>query len=102
MSYTYVALMKSPIGGKKFRAVFIREGKEISHTDFGAEGYEDYTTHKDEKRKEEYLARHKARENWNDYRTAGALSRWLLWNRRTLKASFSDYLKRFRLKEWKG
>lgn len=29
---------------------------------FGAKGYEDYTTHKDNKRKESYIQRHKPKE----------------------------------------
>lgn len=53
--------------------------KKIS---FGAKGMEDYTIHKDPKRKELYIKRHEAREKWgNDgIMTAGWWSRWLLWS----------------------
>lgn len=64
---------------------------------FGSWGYEDYTTHGDPKRKERYLKRHRANEDWNDPRTAGALSRWILWNKPTLEASIKDYIKRFNM-----
>lgn len=49
---------------------------------FGAKGYSDYTIHKDPKRKERYLARHKKNENWtkSGANTAGFWSRWILWN----------------------
>jgi hypothetical protein len=46
---------------------------------FGAAGYDDYTVHKDIKRRAAYLARHKGRENWSDPTTAGFWSRWMLW-----------------------
>ena len=38
---------------------------------FGATGYEDFTTHKDEKRKQNYTTRHKKNENWTDPNTPG-------------------------------
>ena len=50
----------------------------------------------DEERKQRYLDRHRARENWNDFMSAGSLSRWILWNRPTLRASISYYKKRFK------
>ena len=66
-------------------------------THFGARGYEDYTQHKDEERKRRYISRHKKNENWNDVTSAGALSRWILWNKRTFNASLQDYKRRFNL-----
>ena len=64
---------------------------------FGAQGYSDFTIHKDEERKQRYLDRHKANENWNKPDTPGALSRWILWNKPTLKESIDDFKKRFNL-----
>lgn len=67
---------------------------------FGAKGYDDYTTTPADEREEKkklYLARHKAREDWNNPITPGALSRWILWNKKTLKASITDFKKRFDL-----
>ena len=40
----------------------------------------------------------KKKENWNDYMSAGSLSRWILWNKPTLTASIQDYMRRFKLK----
>ena len=65
---------------------------------FGAKGMSDFTIHKDPKRKERYLKRHKVNENWNKPDTAGALSRWILWNKPTLSASIKDFKTRFKLK----
>ena len=70
--------------------------KKIIH--FGASGMSDFTKHKDPQRKERYLKRHKKNENWNNPLTAGALSRWILWNKPTLKASIEDFENRFKLK----
>ena len=93
-----VKLIKSPLKSKKFRMEFYEKNKKIKHTDFGAEGYSDFTKHKDNDRKKRYLKRHKKRENWNSPTTAGALSRWILWNKPTLSASFKHYKQKFNFK----
>jgi len=64
---------------------------------FGGRGYSDYTIHKDPKRKQRYIERHREREDWKDPETPGALSRWILWNKKTLRASLNDYNKRFKM-----
>lgn len=60
---------------KRLMATF-KNGKTIH---FGLKSGSTYIDHKDKKKRENYLARHKVRENWNDPYSAGALSRWLLW-----------------------
>lgn len=95
----YVDIKKSTNKEKKLMAVFFNNEKQkIKTTHFGASGYSDFTKHKDEERKKRYLERHKKNENWNDYTSAGSLSRYILWNKPTLKASIDDYKKRFKLK----
>jgi hypothetical protein len=79
-------------GVHKYVAEFDNPPKLVS---FGALGYEDYTQHHDAYRKKLYLNRHRKRENWKDPRTAGALSRWILWNKPSLEDSIHDYIKRF-------
>lgn len=94
----FVAIYKSSTKGKKYTAVFYdKDQKEIDRTDFGAKGYSDYTIHKDPERKERYLKRHKKNEDWNDFLSAGSLSRYILWNLPTLEESFKDYLQKFDL-----
>jgi hypothetical protein len=84
---------------KKMKAVFYNEeGKKVKTTQFGQKGASDYTINKDPVRKKAYIDRHKARENWSDKVSAGALSRWVLWNQTSKKASIADYKKRFKLK----
>lgn len=64
---------------------------------FGAKGYEDYTQHKNPLRKEAYLRRHRSREDWNDPMTAGALSRFLLWESTSLQDAVRKFKRRFSL-----
>jgi len=101
MSIVYVQIINSTRKEKKLMAKFYDDDRnKVKTTHFGSAGMSDYNQHKDDERKERYLARHKSNENWNDYTTAGALSRYLLWNKPGLSASFTDYLKRFNLKKY--
>mgnify|MGYP003655602286 FL=1 len=91
-----VKITKSTNPKKKYMAVFDNYGKKKT-THFGAAGMSDYTKHKDNKRKELYLKRHKKRENWDDYMSAGSLSRYILWGETSLKDSINVYKKKFKL-----
>ena len=88
-----VVLKKSSNPEKKYDA-FV-EGKKIS---FGASGYSDFTQHKDEERKQNYIARHKPNQNWRDLTTAGAWSKNLLWNKPTISESIKDMENKFNIK----
>ena len=100
-----VEISRSSNPEKKLMAVFEdSEGKKIKTTHFGQRGADDYTKHdKDirDERKKLYLERHgggtttSTKEDWKDPTTAGALSRWILWNKPSLKASFNDYNGKF-------
>jgi len=91
-----VKIMRSPNKEKKYRAVFSRNGK-IKNVDFGAAGMSDFTKHKDPERKQRYINRHSARENFNDPTSRGALSRWVLWNKPSFSESVKDYKRKFKL-----
>ena len=100
-----VTISRSSNSQKKLMAVFEdSEGKKIKTTHFGQRGASDYTKHGDKERMQRYLERHgggtttSTKEDWKDPTTAGALSRWILWNKPSLSASFSDYKSRFGLK----
>lgn len=86
-------LYHSPKDDKKF-LIFTPEDEIIY---FGASGYSDYTKHKDEKRKKRYIKRHRENENWgkSGIDTAGFWSRWILWNKPSLRASIRDTEDRF-------
>jgi len=92
-----LSIKPSPKADKKLVATFLLDNGREKQTHFGAKGMDDFTKTKDEDQKKRYLERHRARENWNDPVSAGALSRWVLWNKPSLSASISDFKKRFRL-----
>jgi len=93
-----VVIKKSTKEGKKLMAIFKLENGKTKTTHFGSAGMSDYTIHKDDERKKRYLARHKKNENWNAPMTAGALSRYILWNKKSKAASISNYKNKFNLK----
>ena len=90
-----IKLNRSDKKGKKY---MVRIGNKTIH--FGSTGYEDYTIHKDAKRKSNYISRHKANENWNKggMNTAGFWPRWLLWNLPSIGSSIKDIESRFNVK----
>ena len=100
-----VEISRSSNDEKKLMAVFYdKEGDKMKTTHFGQRGASDYTKHGEKERMERYLERHgggtttSTKEDWKDPTTAGSLSRWILWNKPDLKASFNDYKRRFNLK----
>jgi hypothetical protein len=108
-NYDLCAIETSDKKDKKYDARFREKGcpcgkkekpecgrKEVT-VSFGQKNASDYTKNKNDERKKLYLARHKANEDWNDPMTPGALSRWILWNKKTLTASIADFKKRFNL-----
>ena len=84
---------KSDKPDKKYY-IITKSGKKIY---FGAAGYSDMTQHKNEEKKNSYILRHERNENWtkSGIDTAGFWSRWLLWNKPTIKESYEDIKKRF-------
>ena len=57
-----------------------------------------YPDHKNEDIKNAWEARHRVRENWRDPMTAGFWSKWVLWNKKTIKDSIKDTGKKFNIK----
>lgn len=64
---------------------------------FGAKGGSTYIDHKDDNKKKAYIARHQVNENWADPTSAGALARYILWNKPSLSESIKDFKKKFNL-----
>ena len=90
-----VVITKSKNSSKKKYDARIDGTKTVS---FGQKGASDFTKHKNTDRKERYIDRHKAREDWNKSgaKTAGFYSKHVLWNKPTLKESIDDINKRFK------
>ena len=81
-----IIIKKSSKDGKKYDVVI--DGKKT--VSFGTTGYFDFTKHKDEDRKKNYIARHKPNQDWKDHTTAGFWAKNILWNKPTIEASVRD------------
>ena len=80
-------------------AVFTRDNGRTKTTHFGSAGMDDYTKTKDKAQRKRYLDRHRKNENWNNYESAGSLSRYILWgNSTSLRENIRTYKSRFNLK----
>ncbi len=96
-----VKVVRSPKKDKKLMAVY-SDGKKVH---FGARGMGDHIIYSrkskslGDARKKAYIGRHKRRENWSKSgaRSPGSLSRWILWNKPSLRASIADYKRKFSL-----
>ena len=93
---TYI-LKKSKRDDKRF--VLIMEDMGHKHN-FGLKGGKTFIDGRTEKERQNYIARHKVRENWNKsgIHTAGFWAFHLLWNKRTLTESIKDVEKKFNVK----
>jgi hypothetical protein len=80
--------------GKHKYFIMTKSGKHIY---FGAAGMSDFLHHKNEERKYRYILRHEKNENWtkSGIDSAGFWSRWLLWNKPSIKSSYQDIKKIF-------
>ena len=86
---------KSDKPGKKYY-IITNSGKKVY---FGQASASDFTHHKDEQRKQRYIDRHKSNETWSKsgIDTAGFWSRWLLWNKPTIKESYENIKTKFHI-----
>ena len=80
-----VVISKSTRPQKRLMAKF--EGRTVH---FGQRGAKTFVDHKDEEVKRAWIARHRVRENWRDYDTAGSLSRHVLWSKTSISAAVKD------------
>tara|TARA_R110000803_G_scaffold125051_1_gene192784 strand:- start:390 stop:722 length:333 start_codon:yes stop_codon:yes gene_type:complete len=103
-------VLESKKNGKKFDAYFMLDNGKEKVVSFGSKNYRDYTLINNKSSKfylpkkvdrnivkEAYIRRHKERENWNNPLTAGALSRWILWELPTLGGSIAKFKNKFKL-----
>lgn len=87
-----VEIKRSRLPTKKFDAIL--DGKKV--VSFGQKGASDYTMHKDEQRKDRYIQRHRANEDWTDPTSAGFYSRWVTWEKPTLRSAAANINKKFK------
>lgn len=97
-----IKVVKATNNKNKYTATF-KKDDDVKIVHFGAQGYNDYIKYSKtdpvlaESKKKSYIARHSVLEDWNDPLTAGTLSRFILWNKPTLKESIDDFKKKFNL-----
>lgn len=83
---------------KKYMATFQRDDGKFKVVHFGDKSAQDYTQHKDMKRRAAYRARHKKDLGTRDPTRAGYLSYFLLWGDSTnLADNIRSYRNRFGL-----
>lgn len=105
-----IKIVKSSKAAKKYDAYFKLDNGKEKVVSFGSSSMRDFTLINDKNSefylpkvldrnvvKASYLRRHRARENWSNFLTAGSLSRWILWDRKTLKASIAKFKRKFKL-----
>ena len=88
----HIIIKPSHLRNKKHDAV--TDGKKV--VPFGQKSASDYTLRKDKERQQRYIDRHSKNENWNDPKTAGFWSRWLTWEKPTLKEAVSNINRKFK------
>lgn len=72
--------------------------KDGSVVHFGQPGASTYVDRASASAKRSYLARHKPRGDWTNPKTAGSLSRWILWgDSRSLTTNIREFKHRFNL-----
>lgn len=86
----HYCLLPSPRSTKKLRAVFLYMGKK-QYVDFGHVAYEDFTQHKDTKRKRNYLTRSDGILNKQGLKTKDDPLSANYWARRILWDSREDF-----------
>ena len=79
---------------KRFLAIF-NDGTKIN---FGLKGASTYIDgNRTEKERENYIKRHSVRENFNNPKTAGSLSKWILWgDSKSIDKNYNDFIKKFK------
>lgn len=92
-------LLRSTRRDKKYMAIF--EDGTVTH--FGGKGCGDFIQYSRRSpalanaKRAAYIARHGATESWRDPTAAATLSRYLLWEKPTLREALAAYKRRFRL-----
>ncbi len=93
-----VIIRRSSNPQKKFDAIVrSRVGEKIVR--FGARGYDDFTTHRDNARRRRYIQRHRKNEIWSlreGVFTSGFWSRWLLWEEPSLNEAIKSLTRKFK------
>ncbi len=88
-----IVIQKSHNSNKKYDAI-INGSKTIS---FGASGYQDFTTTKNDQKRQNYIKRH-SNEDWSksNIESAAFMSRWILWEKPTIQEAITNLNKLYK------
>ncbi len=94
-----MVIEKGTAKNKKLKAIFYDDrGRKIKTSQFGDNRYEDYTIHKDKKRRDKYRNRHKGNLQKGTYMSPSYLSYYILWGDSTSRnTNIKQYKKMFKL-----
>ena len=92
-----VDIKKSTNTDKKLMAIFNDGDKKIKTVHFGSELGSSYIDHKDDKIKNAWIARHKVRGTFNDYKSASSLAFHILWSEKNITNAIRKYKQKFNL-----
>ena len=88
-----VVISKSENKNNKYKAVI--DGKKTVH--FGHSQYQDFTTHNDSKRRDNYIARTSKQDHSKENIASPAwMSRFILWEKPTLKGAVESANKKYK------
>jgi len=101
-----LGVKKSDRKDKRYKATFCKckeknacKGTNHKEVHFGQEGAQTYIDGAPDQKKDAYIARHSKSpgEDWSKPDTPGALSRFLLWSKRSLREAIDDFKKKFKV-----
>lgn len=92
-----ISVKRTPGERKEFKAAFILNNGREKLVRFGTSSNFVTNPKKTPADRLAYLARHRKNENWTNYMTPGSLSRWLLWEDRSLNTNVRNFRKRFKI-----
>lgn len=95
LTFKLLKVKKSKNKNKRYDAFYHIGDNKVRKTSFGSSKYQNYTIHKDKKRRDNYRKRHK-NDNIHDPTSPGALSWYLLWGDSTsLRENIKNYESNF-------
>jgi len=92
-----VSITSSDRPEKRYKAVFTDADGSKKTTHFGYKTGSTYIDHKDNKIKDAWVARHKVRGNFNDYKSASSLAYHILWKYKSFNEAIKSYKNKFNL-----
>ena len=91
-----MSLEPSVIKNKKWTAIFKTSYHKQKTVHFGHNRYDDYTIHKDPRRAELYMLRHR-NDNLDNPLSPGALSQYILWSSPDFQTGLQNYINHFNI-----